>query len=90
MAAGAGIILGVDPGLQITGYAVLAPGPRVREAGIIRSRHPALFFALLNAALNQPPAFPMLLNRIAPEIDPETSRDLLIETTIATFLHLPS
>ncbi|MBB4371586.1 AcrR family transcriptional regulator [Bradyrhizobium sp. cir1] len=60
------------------------------EAGIIRSRHPALFFALLNAALNQPPAFPMLLNRIAPEIDPETSRDLLVETTIATFLHLPS
>jgi AcrR family transcriptional regulator len=59
------------------------------EAGIIRSRHPALFFALLNAALNQPPAFPMLLNRIAPEIDPETSRDLLVETTIATFLHLP-
>ncbi|WP_244645909.1 TetR/AcrR family transcriptional regulator [Bradyrhizobium campsiandrae] len=59
------------------------------EAGIIRSPHPALFFALLNAALNQPPAFPMLLNRIAPEIDPETSRELLIETTIATFLHLP-
>ncbi|WP_245471421.1 TetR/AcrR family transcriptional regulator [Bradyrhizobium genosp. SA-3] len=59
------------------------------EAGIIRSRHPALFFALLNAALNQPPAFPMLIDRIAPEIDPEASRDLLTETTIATFLHLP-
>jgi crossover junction endodeoxyribonuclease RuvC len=33
-------ILGVDPGLQITGYAVLkatANGPRVCEAGVIRS-----------------------------------------------------
>jgi crossover junction endodeoxyribonuclease RuvC len=40
-------ILGVDPGLQITGYAVIevaARGPRVCEAGVIRStegRHPA-------------------------------------------------
>lgn len=33
-------ILGVDPGLQITGYAVIearADGPRVCEAGVIRS-----------------------------------------------------
>src|SRR5690349_24436039 len=32
-------ILGIDPGLQVTGYAVLeaAAGPRVCEAGIIRS-----------------------------------------------------
>src|SRR5438067_7184871 len=33
-------ILGVDPGLQVTGYAVLeaaAAGPRVCEAGVIRS-----------------------------------------------------
>jgi AcrR family transcriptional regulator len=59
-------------------------------AGIIRARHPALFFALLNAALNQPPSFPLLLSRIAPEIDPQSSRDLLVETTIATFIHLPT
>ena len=58
-------------------------------AGIIRSSHPALFFALLNAALNQPPAFPMLLGRFAPEIDPETARTQLLDTTIATLLHLP-
>jgi crossover junction endodeoxyribonuclease RuvC len=32
-----GTILGVDPGLQVTGYAVVEPGPRVREAGVIRS-----------------------------------------------------
>src|SRR5262245_7681040 len=33
-------ILGIDPGLQVTGYAVLtssAQGPRICEAGIIRS-----------------------------------------------------
>src|SRR5262245_62155841 len=33
-------ILGVDPGLQVTGYAVLEVrprGPHVREAGIVRS-----------------------------------------------------
>ena len=60
------------------------------EAGIIRSSHPALFFALLNAALNLTPAFPMLLGRLAPEIDAETARSQLIDTTIATFLHLPS
>ena len=33
-------VLGIDPGLQVTGYAVLEacpPGPRVCEAGIIRS-----------------------------------------------------
>ncbi|WP_245334967.1 TetR/AcrR family transcriptional regulator [Bradyrhizobium mercantei] len=58
-------------------------------AGIIRSSHPALFFALLNAALNQPPAFPMLLGRLAPEIDPATAWSELLDTTVATFLHLP-
>jgi crossover junction endodeoxyribonuclease RuvC len=33
-------VLGIDPGLQTTGYAIVEPGergPRVREAGIIRS-----------------------------------------------------
>jgi crossover junction endodeoxyribonuclease RuvC len=33
-------ILGIDPGLQVTGYAVLDPtpaGPRIAEAGVIRS-----------------------------------------------------
>lgn len=58
-------------------------------AGIIRSSHPALFFALLHAALNQPPSFTLLLSRIAPEIDPARSHDLLVETTIATFIHHP-
>lgn len=60
------------------------------EADIIRSSHPALFFALLNAALHQPPAFPMLLKRLAPDIDAETSRARLLETTVTTLLHLPS
>jgi crossover junction endodeoxyribonuclease RuvC len=40
-------VLGIDPGLQVTGYAVLEPsgnGPRVCDAGVIRSadgREPA-------------------------------------------------
>jgi AcrR family transcriptional regulator len=59
------------------------------EAGIIRSSHPALFFALLNSALHQPPAFPVLLKQLAPDIDTEAARALLIETTVTTFLHLP-
>jgi crossover junction endodeoxyribonuclease RuvC len=31
-------ILGIDPGLQVTGYAVIESGPRVCEAGVIRSK----------------------------------------------------
>ena len=31
-------ILGVDPGLQITGYAVIEGGPKICEAGIINSK----------------------------------------------------
>ena len=30
-------ILGIDPGLQVTGYAVIEDGPRVCEAGVIRT-----------------------------------------------------
>ncbi len=36
-----GRVLGIDPGLNVTGYAVIEPGergPRVREAGVIRTR----------------------------------------------------
>jgi crossover junction endodeoxyribonuclease RuvC len=29
-------ILGIDPGLQVTGYAVLEAGPKLCEAGVIR------------------------------------------------------
>ncbi|MCX7702380.1 MAG: crossover junction endodeoxyribonuclease RuvC [Gemmataceae bacterium] len=39
MTSSAKIILGLDPGLQVTGYALLEEGhsgPRVREAGVIR------------------------------------------------------
>jgi crossover junction endodeoxyribonuclease RuvC len=30
-------ILGIDPGLQVTGYAILGAGPRIVEAGVIQS-----------------------------------------------------
>ena len=60
------------------------------DAGLIRSRHPALFFALLNSALHQPPGFPMLLIRLAPEIDAASAQALLTETIVASLLHLPA
>jgi hypothetical protein len=60
------------------------------DARIIRSRHPGLFFVLLNSALSQPRAFPLLLNRLAPEIDFASARALLTETIVATLLHLPA
>lgn len=59
-------------------------------AGIIRSPHPALFFALLNSAVNQPPAFPSLLHRLSPDIAPASARALLTETIVATLLHPPA
>jgi len=59
------------------------------EAGFIRSSHPALFFAVLNRAACQPPAFAALMRRYAPELDPETARTGMIETIVATLLHLP-
>lgn len=30
-------ILGIDPGLRVTGYAVIEHGPRICEAGVVRS-----------------------------------------------------
>lgn len=56
-------------------------------AGIVRSSHPALFFALVNNAVSQPPAFPTLLNRLAPEIDLAEARARMTETVIASLLH---
>ncbi len=60
------------------------------EAGIIRTRHPALFFALLNTAVNQPPTFLMLLGKLAPEIDASEARELMTEAIVATLLHRPA
>lgn len=57
------------------------------EAGIVRSSHPALFFSLLNGAVGQPPAFPAMLNRLAPDIDVEEARRRMAETVVASLLH---
>ncbi len=59
------------------------------EAGIVRSPHPAVFFALLNTSVNQPPTFLMLLKRLAPEIDASEARELMKEAIISTLLHRP-
>ncbi len=60
------------------------------EAGIIRCRHPALFVALLNPSVNQPPTFLMLLKQLAPEIDSFEARQLMTETIVTTLLHPPA
>ncbi|TAA26804.1 TetR/AcrR family transcriptional regulator [Pseudoxanthomonas winnipegensis] len=59
------------------------------EAGIVKATHPALFFVLLNSMLSQPPEFPQLLARLAPEIDAGQARARLVDTVLATLLHAP-
>ncbi|MXV06550.1 MULTISPECIES: TetR/AcrR family transcriptional regulator [unclassified Xanthomonas] len=59
------------------------------QAGIVKATHPALFFVLLNSMLSQPPEFPQLLARLAPEIGPGEARTRLVETVLATLLHAP-
>lgn len=60
------------------------------EAGIIRSSHPALFFALLMGAVSQPPVFPTLLNLLAPDIPLGEARTRMAETMVASLLHRPA
>lgn len=55
--------------------------------GIIQARHPALFFALLSAAANQPASFPTVLQSLAPEIPADAARILIAETIVETLLH---
>jgi AcrR family transcriptional regulator len=59
-------------------------------AGIIRAAHPALVYVLLNSMLSQPPSFPELLARLAPDIASEHARGALIETIVSTLLHEPA
>ena len=41
-------ILGIDPGLRVTGYAVIDQGPRVVEAGVLRGEGKGLTERLLS------------------------------------------
>ncbi|UYC12884.1 TetR/AcrR family transcriptional regulator [Xanthomonas sp. CFBP 8445] len=68
------------------GHALILAGIR---AGIVKATHPALFFVLLNSMLSQPPEFPQLLARLAPEIGADAARTRLVETVLATLLHPP-
>ncbi|WP_369979067.1 TetR/AcrR family transcriptional regulator [Xanthomonas bundabergensis] len=68
------------------GHALILAGI---EAGIVKATHPALFFVLLNSMLSQPPEFPQLLARLAPEIAPSQARARLVDTVLATLLHPP-
>ncbi|WP_244292360.1 TetR/AcrR family transcriptional regulator [Xanthomonas hyacinthi] len=68
------------------GHALILAGI---EAGIVKATHPALFFVLLNGMLSQPPEFPQLLARLAPEIGADEARTRLVDTVLATLLHPP-
>ena len=57
------------------------------EQGIIRVGHPALFFVLLNNALHQPTAAPLLLRDLMPAMTEERAEMLLSQSIVATFLH---
>jgi len=57
--------------------------------GILRVSHPALFFLLLNNALHQPTAVPVLLRNLMPDIDDGEAQMLLVQSIVATFLHDP-
>jgi AcrR family transcriptional regulator len=59
------------------------------ESGIIRVRHPAVFFGLLNNAVNPPRSSPTLLHRLSPDIDPDSVQELLTTSIIEAFLHVP-
>lgn len=59
------------------------------DAGVIRVRHPAAFFALLNNAVNQPRAAPVLLHQLCLDIAPESVQELLTASLIEAFLHAP-
>jgi AcrR family transcriptional regulator len=68
------------------GHALILAGI---QAGIVKAAHPALFFVLLNSMLSQPPEFPQLLARLAPEIGAGEARTRLVDTVLATLLHSP-
>ena len=55
--------------------------------GIIRSRHPALFFIILTNALSQPHGFPDILAKLAPEIGRDDSYLYLSMSVTELFLH---
>lgn len=76
-------ILGVDPGLQITGYAVIETGPRsplVREAGIIES-------AKGRAAADMAQRVRILYDGIVEVIEQFRPRVVVVEQLYAHYQH---
>jgi AcrR family transcriptional regulator len=55
--------------------------------GLVRSRHPALFFLILTNALSQPRGFPEILAKLAPEISREDAYLFLSMSVTELFLH---
>jgi AcrR family transcriptional regulator len=59
------------------------------ETGVIRVRHPAMFFGLLNNAVNLPRSAPALLHRLSTDIVEDSIQELLTTSIIEAFLHAP-
>jgi crossover junction endodeoxyribonuclease RuvC len=78
-----GRILGVDPGLQITGYAVVEAGPRgpvVCEAGVIRSSH-------RNSSADLAPRVRSVYTGIVEVIDQFQPQAVVVEQLYAHYAH---
>jgi len=76
-------ILGIDPGLQVTGYAILevtGPGPRLCEAGIIKSSEG-------RAAADMAPRLLALYNGIGEVLEQFAPDVAVVEQLYAHYLH---
>jgi len=73
-------ILGVDPGLQVAGYAVIDEGPRVCEAGVIRSSEG-------RAAAEMAPRLVALYNGLVEVIDQFQPTVAVMEQLYAHYAH---
>ncbi len=76
-------ILGVDPGLQITGYGVIAGdvgGPRVLEAGVIRSQEGGRTTDLASRLLSVYNGLVEVIDQFHPEV-------VAVEQLYAHYLH---
>ncbi|EKO3536457.1 TetR/AcrR family transcriptional regulator [Vibrio fluvialis] len=57
------------------------------KCGNLKSKHPVVFFSLLNNAFNQPASFDSLVEIIAPDADPITIRKELNKSIITSLIH---
>jgi crossover junction endodeoxyribonuclease RuvC len=77
-------VLGIDPGLQVTGYAVLEPGPaspRICEAGVIRSAK------IRRRSTDMPERLVSLYDGLVEILDQFQPRAVAVEQLFAHYAH---